>query len=189
MNLPSIAVLSYHLGLIVAAEAATSSHIPCNVTSNVTSLLAPYYRNVTTGGAWVLPASSHDIGARAMTCECFDPEAAPFAKLTKSAVANTAAARERPVPATAKILAAAHMAKSAVPAPLQPASTNSPRVVATCQDGSPNPGSIRMVRLHDLGLQFPKHDFQNAFLVHHHDFYAERICETLDIDIDLVLLP
>ena len=47
---------------------------PFNVSSNVSSYLPPYYRNVTAGGAWVLPASPYDLGARAMSCECFDPD-------------------------------------------------------------------------------------------------------------------
>lgn len=45
-----------------------------NLSTNAPSLLAPLYHNVTTGGAWVLPASPFDLGARAMTCECFDPD-------------------------------------------------------------------------------------------------------------------
>ncbi|KAI4172287.1 MAG: hypothetical protein LQ348_006806 [Seirophora lacunosa] len=38
------------------------------------TLLPGYHRNVSTGAAWVVPASRFDLGARAMTCECFDPD-------------------------------------------------------------------------------------------------------------------
>lgn len=57
-----------------AIPSSNATSLPANPFSNATSLLPPYYRNVTTGGAWVLPASPYDLGARAMTCECFDPE-------------------------------------------------------------------------------------------------------------------
>ena len=39
-----------------------------------TALLPPLYHNVTTGEAWVYPSSKYDLGARAMSCECFDPD-------------------------------------------------------------------------------------------------------------------
>ena len=44
--------------------------------SNVTfsALLAPVHHNVSAGSAWVYPSSDHDIGAKDMSCECFDPE-------------------------------------------------------------------------------------------------------------------
>ena len=47
-----------------------------NVIQNATNLsvAAPYYRNVSAGDAWVIPSSAYDIGARDMTCECFDPD-------------------------------------------------------------------------------------------------------------------
>ena len=35
--------------------------------------IAPYYHNVSIGNVWVLPSSKYDLGARDMTCECFDP--------------------------------------------------------------------------------------------------------------------
>ncbi|KAI4112888.1 MAG: hypothetical protein LQ345_006034 [Seirophora villosa] len=38
------------------------------------TLLPGYHRNVSTGAAWIVPASRFDLGARAMTCECFDPD-------------------------------------------------------------------------------------------------------------------
>lgn len=37
-------------------------------------LLPPLYRNVSAGGTWVYPSSAYDIGARDMTCECFNPD-------------------------------------------------------------------------------------------------------------------
>ena len=46
---------------------------PGNISTNVTLLSAPYYRNVSAGAAWVVPRSVYDLGARGMTCECFDP--------------------------------------------------------------------------------------------------------------------
>lgn len=45
-------------------------------TSNATifaPLAAPLYRNVTAGDAWVFPSSANDLGARDMSCECFNP--------------------------------------------------------------------------------------------------------------------
>lgn len=51
-----------------------------NVTHNATlnatneTAAAPYYRNVSIGSAWVMPSSPFDLGARAMSCECFDPD-------------------------------------------------------------------------------------------------------------------
>lgn len=42
---------------------------------NVSSgFIAPYYHNVSVGNVWVLPSSKYDLGARGMTCECFDPD-------------------------------------------------------------------------------------------------------------------
>ena len=46
---------------------------PGNISTKVTLLSAPYYRNVSAGAAWVIPRSAYDLGARGMTCECFDP--------------------------------------------------------------------------------------------------------------------
>lgn len=46
---------------------------PSNSSTNV-SLWAPYYRNVSAGAAWVIPQSTFDLGARAMSCECFNPD-------------------------------------------------------------------------------------------------------------------
>ncbi|KAA6412826.1 MAG: hypothetical protein FRX48_03819 [Lasallia pustulata] len=38
------------------------------------SALAPYYRSVSNGSVWVIPSSAYDLGARGMSCECFDPD-------------------------------------------------------------------------------------------------------------------
>lgn len=43
------------------------------VPDGAATLLAPIYRNVTADDVWVYPNSSFDLGARSMTCECFDP--------------------------------------------------------------------------------------------------------------------
>ena len=40
---------------------------------DVASLLPPLYNNVTVGDAWVFPSSNFDLGAKGMSCECFDP--------------------------------------------------------------------------------------------------------------------
>ncbi|KAI4139724.1 MAG: hypothetical protein LQ341_004107 [Variospora aurantia] len=48
------------------------SHLPIPGTNG--TLLPGYHRNVSAGAAWVLPASRTDLGARAMSCECFDPD-------------------------------------------------------------------------------------------------------------------
>ena len=41
---------------------------------NISSgFIAPYYHNVSAGDVWVVPSSKYDLGARDMTCECFDP--------------------------------------------------------------------------------------------------------------------
>ena len=47
--------------------------LQANVSSNA-SFLAPYYRNVSAGAAWVVPSSAYDLGARDMSCECFNPD-------------------------------------------------------------------------------------------------------------------
>lgn len=69
-----------HLG-----DHGLNSSVPFNVTINGTlvppyhrntngTLLPGYHRNITAGAAWVVPASPFDLGARSMTCECFDPD-------------------------------------------------------------------------------------------------------------------
>lgn len=35
---------------------------------------APYFRNVSPGGVWVVPSERFDIGGRGMSCECFNPD-------------------------------------------------------------------------------------------------------------------
>ena len=55
---------------------ASSALLTQDFTTNstlVAPLAAPLYRNVTTGEAWVYPSSANDLGARDMSCECFDP--------------------------------------------------------------------------------------------------------------------
>lgn len=92
MKLTSTVNLWCHLSFVLAAKAMSSNLLPeyqhgylhhgnasilsspTNTSANVSLLLAPSYRNVTAGGAWILPASPFDLGARAMTCECFDPD-------------------------------------------------------------------------------------------------------------------
>ncbi|KAM0799925.1 hypothetical protein BDR22DRAFT_272021 [Usnea florida] len=49
---------------------------PLAFTNNVTrfaTLAAPLYGNVAAGDVWVFPSSANDLGARQMSCECFDP--------------------------------------------------------------------------------------------------------------------
>ena len=47
--------------------------VQANLSTNTTFLSAPYYRSISPGAAWVIPRSIFDLGARDMTCECFDP--------------------------------------------------------------------------------------------------------------------
>ena len=42
------------------------------------SLLAPHIYNVSAGAAWVFPSSANDLGARGMSCECFNPNGMSF---------------------------------------------------------------------------------------------------------------
>lgn len=83
MLLSSILAHYWLLGIILAVDAfnctitslcgnTTNASHPAN-TSSDPSLLPPYYRDGTTGTAWVFPASPFDLRARAITCECFDP--------------------------------------------------------------------------------------------------------------------
>ena len=92
MKLTSTVKVWCRLGFVLAAKAMSSNLLPeyqhgylhhgnasifpspTNTSANASLLLAPFYRNVTAGGAWVLPESPFDLGARAMTCECFDPD-------------------------------------------------------------------------------------------------------------------
>lgn len=58
------------------ASINTSSILAHPSNSNATifaPLAAPLYRNVTAGEAWVFPSSPNDLGARGMSCECFNP--------------------------------------------------------------------------------------------------------------------
>lgn len=84
MGLQLIVTLVCHLAFTLGVDAfghnISTSHgngynlsSLANITTNGT-LVAGYYRNVSAGAAWVAPASPFDLGARAMACECFDPD-------------------------------------------------------------------------------------------------------------------
>lgn len=91
MILHIIAALMWHLacGQVVDALKPSNgtsygnwfntSH-PANPTTEGI-LLPAYHRNVSAGAAWVMPASPLDLGARAMTCECFNPDREFFHRL------------------------------------------------------------------------------------------------------------
>lgn len=99
MKLTSTVNLVCHFSLALAAKAMNSNLLPgyqhgylhhgnasifsspTNISVNASLLLAPFCRNVAAGGAWVLPASPFDLEARAMTCECFDPDGTYFVLL------------------------------------------------------------------------------------------------------------
>ena len=60
-----------------ASNTSSSATLTQGFTSNVTifaPLVAPLYHNVTVGEAWVFPSSANDLGARDMSCECFNPD-------------------------------------------------------------------------------------------------------------------
>lgn len=56
--------------------ASSIKPLPQDFASNATfaALLAPLYHTVTAGEAWVFPSSAKDLGARDMSCECFNPK-------------------------------------------------------------------------------------------------------------------
>ena len=56
---------------------SSTNNLTSNIIINSTIPSAPLYNNVTAGEAWIIPASDYDLGARAMTCECFDPDCEP----------------------------------------------------------------------------------------------------------------
>ena len=61
----------------VASNTSSSVTFTQGFTSNATvfaPLAAPLYHNVTVGEAWVFPSSANDLGARDMSCECFNPD-------------------------------------------------------------------------------------------------------------------
>lgn len=60
-----------------ASNTSSSATLIQGFTSNVTffaPLAAPLYHNITVGEAWVYPSSANDLGARDMSCECFNPD-------------------------------------------------------------------------------------------------------------------
>ena len=73
----SMNTTTFNLLLSAFASNNTSSALLAHPsTSNATifaPLAAPLYRNVTAGDAWVFPSSPNDLGARDMSCECFNP--------------------------------------------------------------------------------------------------------------------
>ena len=75
MLLPTMVSLA-----VGAANGINSSSIALATqafTSNATvfaPLAAPLYHNVIIGEAWVFPSSANDLGARDMSCECFNPD-------------------------------------------------------------------------------------------------------------------
>ena len=63
---------------IAATDTVTSSSTTLAATKvSLVPLLPPLYHNATSGPAWVYPTSPYDIGARSMSCECFNPEGNP----------------------------------------------------------------------------------------------------------------
>lgn len=46
--------------------------LEANITTK-DSLWAPYYRNISAGGAWMIPTSAYDLEPRASECQCFNP--------------------------------------------------------------------------------------------------------------------
>lgn len=82
-----IVAIAFGASTIIAAFKPTSSAAqslqPQELVSNISltnitlphfsPLLPPLNRAVTPGLAWVYPSSPNDLGARSMSCECFDP--------------------------------------------------------------------------------------------------------------------
>lgn len=54
---------------ILAVKPAITTHF---------SLGAPYYRNVSTGQAWMIPRDAVDLASRDLQCECFAPDGQNF---------------------------------------------------------------------------------------------------------------
>ena len=81
MLLATLLLLPSHVPILAAAE-------PHNLPQNG-SLLAPVYRPVEIGNAWVFPNSSFDLGARSMSCECFDPSGSSAALTDNTSIANS----------------------------------------------------------------------------------------------------
>ncbi|KAL8941772.1 MAG: hypothetical protein Q9216_002057 [Gyalolechia sp. 2 TL-2023] len=148
MELRIVVTVLYHLTFALIANAKNltrhadggsvfNSSLPSNMSTNGT-LLPAFHRNTTAGAAWVIPASPFDLGARAMICECFDPDPTslpsvsqktphaaptPCAQPGKSAVATIAAVRKQPAPPFLIARDAVPKAKPATPKTPHPAST------------------------------------------------------------------
>ena len=73
MHVPLLALLLAGTTMwpVLATGGISTNH------SKYASLLAPVYREAEAGDVWVYPNSSFDLGARAMSCECFDPSGTP----------------------------------------------------------------------------------------------------------------
>ncbi len=69
----TLVVAGFGYNVSASHEIGSNHSSSANITANAT-LLPGYYRSVSAGAAWVTPASPFDIGARAMACECFDPD-------------------------------------------------------------------------------------------------------------------
>lgn len=54
-------------------EKVSYHNVSVSAPSNM-SFSAPYFHNVSAGDVWVYPSSPTDLGARDMSCECFDPD-------------------------------------------------------------------------------------------------------------------
>ena len=70
---------SYHFQHAKALNITSKSNVTTTHNSShpTVALQAPKYPNVTIGQAWVYPSSPFDLGARAMSCECFAPTGTP----------------------------------------------------------------------------------------------------------------
>ncbi|KAF6233889.1 hypothetical protein HO173_008101 [Letharia columbiana] len=56
------------------SSSALLTHAFASNTTIFAPLTAPIYRNVTPGDVWVFPSSANDLGARQVSCECFNPD-------------------------------------------------------------------------------------------------------------------
>lgn len=76
-------------GWLIGAAGQNHHHHLSGQATNNASLVAPYYRNVSVGEAWVLPNSVHDLGARDMRCECFNPDGAYILRSSLSSASDS----------------------------------------------------------------------------------------------------
>lgn len=70
-------------------ELSTTKHDVAGKPTPV-QLLPPLHRSISIGKNWVFPASDHDIGAREMACECFDPERKSLSVHLRTSLRHTA---------------------------------------------------------------------------------------------------